>query len=205
MASRELWITDQKVAVFLMDREKSRHLDPFLGQDCTLKGAAAQLGLGKTRMSYWVTRLCALGLIEVVRTELHLRHRVRIYRSVADSFVLPLELLPATDVEVLEHYFKPVWQQFLVSLSHAGRKNASGWHVRLLRRAALPSFQIVPNTGDLEDARIYNAWARLSLTVQQAAELRAELKALLERYAAQEMPEAKRHLLHLATVEIAPE
>lgn len=146
-----------------------------------------------------------MGLIEVVRTELQGRHRVRIYRSVADSFVMPLELLPTSDIEILEHYSRPIWQQFLASLAYAGRKNASGWHIRFARRNVLSSFQIVPNTGELEDARIYNAWVRLSLTAEQAARLRGELQALLERYAAQERPEAKSHLLHLATVETMPE
>lgn len=205
MASKERWITDQRVAVFLMDRTKSRHLDPFLGRDCTLSEAAAQLGLGKTRMSYWVTRLLALGLIEVVRTELRGRHRVRVYRSASDSFAMPLELLPASDVEILEGYFKLIWRQLLHSLARAGRKNAAGWHIRFLRRDTLPSFQIVPNTGDLEDARIFNVWARLCLTDEQAARLRGELHALLERYAAQETPEVKSHLLHLAMVETMPE
>lgn len=205
MADEARWITDQKVAVFLMDRTKSRHLDPFLGRDCTLSEAAAELGLGKTRMSYWVTRLLALGLIEVVRTELRGRHRVRVYRSASDSFAMPLELLPASDVEILEGYFKPIWRQLLHSLARAGRKNASGWHIRFLRRDTLPSFQIVPNTGDLEDARIFNVWARLSLTDEQATRLRAELQTLLESYTAASVPEAKPHLLHLAVVEKVPD
>ncbi len=205
MGRQERWITDQKIAVFLMNREKSRHLDPFLGQDATLSEAAAELCLGKTRMSYWVTRLLELGLIEVVQTERRVRRKVRVYRSVADSFVMPLELLPASDVEILEGYFRPIWRELLEALAHAGRKNASGWHVRFLRREALPSFQIVPNTGDLEDARIFNVWARLSLTDEQATRLRAELQALLESYISASVPGAKPHLLHLAVVETVPE
>lgn len=205
MDSNERLIEDRKVAAFLMNREKSRHLDPFLAQDCTLKMAALQLGLSKSRMSYWVVRLLKLGLIAVVHIERQKRHNVRVYRSVADSFALPIDLLPATDVEILEYCFNPTWHEFLRSLAQAGRKNASGWHLRLLRRDALPSFQILPATADLEEARIFNTWARLSLTDEEVTELRNDLQTLLERYLKSPDAEVKTHLLHLAVVETLPE
>lgn len=201
MPEREYFVHDSRVANFLMNREKSRHLDPFLGRDCTLGEAAAQLGLGKSRMSYWITRLLELGLIEVVRIERQERHKVRVYRSVADSFAFPLELLHASDVEILEHFFNHNWRDFLEALAQAGRKNAAGWHIRLLRRDVLPTFQIVPASGELEEAQIFNVWARLKLSPDGATAFREDLQALLEHHIASAPPQGKPYLLHLGLVE----
>lgn len=204
-AGEALRIEDPAVAAFLTDRVRSRHLDPFLGREATVAEAAKALGLGATRMSYWVGKLLDLGLIAQVGTRTQARHRVRVYRSVGDSFVLSLDLLASSDVEVLEQYFAPVWRRFLTSLAQAGRRSEAGWLVRFARTGDQAGFEIVPSSGDLEDARIFNAWAKLSLTREQATRLRHDLGELLERYAALQDPGGEPHWLHLAAVMEAAE
>lgn len=199
------WIDDPDVAAFLTDRVRSRHLDPFLGREATVADAAAELGLGATRMSYWVGKLLDLGLIAQVGTRSQARHRVRVFRAVADSFVLSLDLLAADDIEVLEQYFAPVWRRFLASLAQAGRWSETGWLVRFARTGDQAGFEIVPGSGDLEDASIFNAWAKLSLTRERATELRRDLRETLERYAELQDPGGEPHWLHLAAVVEAAE
>jgi len=199
MAS-ERRITDPRVADFLTDRTGSRHLDPFLGKEATVADAAAELGLSASRMSYWVGKLLDLGLVEFVGTRVQARHRVRLFRSTADSFVFSLDLLTAPDVEVLERYFAPVWRRFLTSLVHVGRRGEVGWQARFGRTGGQAGFEIVPGSGDLEDAGIFNAWVKLSLTRRHAASLRRDMRALVERYAALQDPDAEPHWVHVAAV-----
>ena len=194
------WIEDPAVAAFLTDRVRSRHLDPFLGSEATVAEAAAELGLGAPRMHYWVNKLLDLGLITQVGTRIQARHRVRVYRSVADSLLLSLDLVAAGEVQVLEQYFAPVWRRFLTSVARAGRTSEAGWLVRFARTSGQAGFEIVPGSGDLEDARIFNTWAKLTLTRERATELRADLQEVLSRYAALQEPGGEPHWLHLAAV-----
>ena len=164
-------VDDAKVAAFLVDRAKNKHLEPFLGRECGLAEAAERLGLSKSRMSYWINRLLEFGLIQVVRTEQQKRNRVRIYRSVAECFVVPLELVPAeSDEALLESNLDAYWQTFICSLAQAGRKNADGWHLRHQLEGERTWNRIVPRSGDLEQAKPVNNWARLNLTDEQASE-----------------------------------
>lgn len=197
----ERWITDPNVANFLADRARSRHLDPFLGKEATIAEAASELEISAPRMNYWLDKLLALGLVEFVGSRVQSRHRVRVFRSTGDSFLLSFDLLAASDVEVLERYFAPVWRRFLASLAHAGRRSGAGWRVRFGRSGDQAGFEIVPGSGDLEDARIFNAWTKLSLSREQAAALRRDMRNLVERYAALQDPGGEPHWVHLAAVE----
>lgn len=199
--STQKWIDDPKVAAFLTDRVRSRHLDPFLGREATIGEAAAELGLSAPRMSYWVAKLLELGLLQLVGSRSESRHRVRVYRSAADSFVLSLDLLAANHVEILGQYFAPVWSRFLTSLAAAGARSDTGWLVRFARSGDQAGFEIVPGSGSLDDVRVFNSWAKLTLTHERATELRRDLRELAERYAELQDPTGVPHWVHLASVE----
>ncbi len=194
----EAVITDPRVAEFLTDRSRSRHLDPFLGREVTIAEAAAELGLSAPRMSYWVGKLEQLGLVAQSGTRTTSRHRVRVYRSIGASFVVPFDLLAGSDVEVLEQYFAPVWRRFLTSLAHSGRRPDTRWFVRFARVGGQPAFEIAPGDTDLADLRIVNAWAKLSLTPSVATDLRRDLNELVRRYTALQDPAGEPHWLHVA-------
>src|SRR5690554_4555368 len=97
----ELDITNQVVAAFLSDRGRSRYLDPYLARECSVATAAAMLGVSPQKTHYWTLELKTQGLIHQGRTEVRGRHHSRIYRSVADAFIVPLEHLPTDDAETL--------------------------------------------------------------------------------------------------------
>lgn len=202
---KSLEVHDYKVASFLSNRGRSRHLDPFLGQECSVAEAASLLGISAQRMHYWTRQLLDLGLISLVRTELHGRNRTSIYRSVADSFRVPLELLPTSDVETLELHFEPVWRRFLHSVAVAARKHAPGWHVLYSRLGGQAAFQIMPLEGTQQkDLQFTNSWARLRLTREQAGDLKRELEEVLARYLEQTTGTADRnYLAHIAVVQEA--
>ena len=199
-------VNDHALAAFLSDRKRSRHLDPFLAQDSSVADAARLLGVSAQRMHYWTRQLVRLNLIEQVRTEASGRQRTRIYRSVADSFNVPLELLPTSDVETLGLHFAPIWHSFLRSVAVAGRKYAAGWCVRYSRSEEQAAFHIVPTAPPQPNLPFMNDWARLRLTRSQAQSLRHELDSLLQQYlTAPAEPGAREFIAHMALVEATAE
>lgn len=192
------------MAAFISDRAKGRHLDPFLAKESTVADAAAELGISPQRMHYWVRRMEQMGLLVRLRCEVRGRVRSLVFRSSADSYSLPLELLPTSDLETLELHFQPVWRAFLRSVVAAGRRYADGWVVGYRRTGDLPAFHIEPTTAPPEDAPVANMWARLELSPAKARLLKEELEDLLTRYlSAQGEANAKPFIAHIGLVEAA--
>lgn len=197
-----LVITDPDVAAFISDRRRGRNLDPFLAAERTVSEAAEELGVSPQRMNYWVKRMVGMGLVLPVRSEVRGRSRTAIFRSSADSYHLPLEVLPTSDFETLELHFQPIWRQFLSSVVAAGRKYADGWRVTYQRTEGRPAFHIEPATMPASEVPLLNAWVRLELEPSQARELNSELAALLARYLKQPARKnARGYLVHAAVVE----
>lgn len=197
-----LVITDPDVAAFISDRHRGRHLDPFLATERTVSEAAEELGVSPQRMHYWVKRMVDMGLVLPVRSEVRGRSRTAVFHSSADSYHLPLDVLPTSDFETLELHFQPIWRQFLRSVVAAGRKYADGWRVTYRRTEGRPAFHIEPATLPASDVPFLNAWVRLELGPSQARELNSELAALLARYLKQPVSgNARGYLVHAAVVE----
>lgn len=195
-------INDPDLAAFISDRAKGRHLDPFLGVESTVADAAAELGITAQRMHYWVRQMEEMGLLVRQGQELRGRARSVIFSSSADSYSLPLELLPTSDLETLELHFQPVWRAFLRSVVAAGRRYADGWVVSYRRTGGLPAFHIEPTSAPPHDAPLANAWARLDLTPAKAKLLKAELEELLDKYLGQpEDTNSKAFIAHIGLVE----
>lgn len=196
-------ITDPQVAAFISDRARGRHLDPFLARERTIAEAAAELGISPQRMHYWVRQMMQLGLLLPVRSEVRGRSRTSVYRSSADTYHLPLEVLPTSDFETLELHFQPVWRQFLRSVVTAGRKYSDGWRVTYGRTAGKPAFHIEPLSMPAANVPLLNAWTRLELTPSQAQSLIEGLASLLEPYLkGPASHNARGYLLHTAVVEV---
>lgn len=199
-------IVDPDVAAFISNRERGRHLDPFLAVERTVGEAALELGVSPQRMHYWVKQMEALGLLRALRSEVRGRSRTTIYRASADTYLVPLELLPTTDFETLELHFLPIWRRFLRSLASAGRRYAAGWVVRYGRSDGLPAFHIEPSTPPVGDVPVLNAWARLKLAPATAVQLKIELEALLGEYMKlQDDDGGKPWLIHVGVVEAEEE
>ncbi len=180
----ETQIADRETALFLINSSKSVFLRPFMAAEISLAEAAKLLGVGKTKMSYWITRLLEMQLIAVVRVEKRGRYQSPIYRSCADTFTFPLELVPVeSDEAMLAIHQSGFWFEVYRSLSVSARQHTAGWHVRIQQMTGVLRTDILPSSDDLEDGRICNYWGKLYLEVDQAREMRAELRAVMERYA----------------------
>jgi hypothetical protein len=205
----EMRIADKETALFLVNHSKNEFLRPFMAAEASLSEAAKLLGVGKTKMSYWITRLLEMQLIAVARVEKRGRHQVQIYRSCADVFSIPLEVVPVeSDEALLAVHQSGLWPEIHHSVSVAARKYAAGWHVRIFQVNRVLRVDIVPESGDLEDGRIFNTWGTLYLDDAQAKAMRTELGRLLRRYASlsnanSESRSGKPHLVSLVQVEQA--
>ncbi|MCX7782289.1 MAG: hypothetical protein N2318_01445 [Meiothermus sp.] len=206
-SAREHRITHAEAALFLVDRYKSGFVTPFLGLECSLAEAAKSLGISKSRMSYWVNQRLKLGLIQLERVEKRSKYNVPIYRSVADVFVFPIELIPAeSDEALLALQFGDFFQRVMRSLAHTGRKNASGWHVRVAREQGHVWVRMLPEAGNSEAAKLMSDFGRIYLSDTQAAEMRREMRAVLERFVRiSDKRTGKSHLFYFLAVGEAPD
>ena len=175
-------------AAFLVDARRNRFLMPFLARARGVSDVAAELGVGKSLVSYWVGRMCRLGLLQPLAAEGRRRH----YRSTADTFQVPLEDVPLDSLEaILDAQMDPDYVALKAALLRTGLRYGPRWHF-VTRRTPQGVFQgLVPRTGTLADAQIVNFRSQLSLSREHAAQLRAELVALNDRYAALNQPDER--------------
>ena len=174
-----------EAAALLVDARRNRFLMPFLARARGVSEVAAELGVGKSLVSYWVGRMCRLGLLQPVAAEGRRRH----YRSSADAFEVPLEDVPLESLEaILGAQMDPDYERLKTALLRTALRFGPRWNY-VVHPTPQGVFQgLVPREGTLADAQIVNYRSQLRLTREQAAELRAELLALNERYAALQQP-----------------
>ena len=188
-------LSDTEAARLVVDANAQRFLRPFLGQESSLKAAADQLGVSLSLMSYWLKRFQKANLVEVVRLESRAGRSVKVYRTTADVFVAPFELLPsATLMEFFGSFGEEQQRRFVQSLGRVSETlAASDWGLRVRRRDdGKLSLDAVPDTfrGDAETDFLASefpaAWQSFStirLTFDEAKALQRELAELWERYA----------------------
>ena len=199
---RESQLHTSQAAGFFVHRTHVRHLSPFMDQECSLAEAAQVLEISKSRMSYWVNKLLEMGLIEVLRIEKRGKHRVPIYRSVAEVFRVPLTLIPLTSGEsLLEVQRLKFDQQLEESLIQVGRMNPQNWHIRFSLEGTFWRLDLLPNDRDKESLELVNEWGRLRLSKAQAKTFRQELMALVKRYSNITEEGGSNHLYKLVLVE----
>jgi hypothetical protein len=200
----ELAVRDAAAAELLTDVRATRFLKPFMGRACGLSEAARELGVGRSLMSYWTGRLQGAGLLVAVPAEVARRSA---WRASADSFVVALQDLPQdSDAAVLDRYMAPGFEQLKQALLRVARRDVDQWQYRLRALPQGTQQLLEPRSGDLWDTRLLNDRANLHLSERQAAELRAELAALLRRYVAlsQRGRSRKRYLAWVCAVEDLP-
>ena len=138
----------------------------------------------------------------MIRVEKRGKHKVPIYRATADVFIVPLELLPIdSDEAILDANMAEFEKVSRRSLIYTARKNAEGWHIRYSVLRDKARLDIVPNSADLEDAKIVNHFGRLRLSETHAASLRQEMLGLLDRYIELSSVDEKSYLFKLLMVE----
>ena len=187
-------LSNPEAARLVLDEKAQRLLRPFLGQDNTATVAAATVGVSLSLMAYWLGRFQTLGLVELVRLESRAGRPVKVYRTTADAFVAPFELLPsATLMEFFGSFGEVQQRRFVRALGRVSEAMAaSDWGLRLSRRddgkvridAVPDSFNADTETDFLapEFPAAWQSFSTVRLTFDEAKGLQRELAALWERY-----------------------
>ena len=188
---RPLVVTTAAAAQTLADPLRQRFLAPFLGRDCTVARAAAELGTPPNSLLYRVKRAEAAGLLRVVRETPRAGRAVKVYRSVADAFYAPFALTRAATLEALlaameapykAAFYKSVAEAMIRAETEVGLivwRSAAG-EVRT-RFAAGPDRLFDPLEGDAPSVLPF--WSpEVWLEPDDARTLLSEMVGLIERY-----------------------
>ena len=206
---RPLVVTTAAAAQTLADPLRQRFLAPFLGRECTVARAAAELGVPPNSLLYRVKRAEAAGLLRVVRETPRAGRTVKVYRSVADAFYAPFALTQAATLEALlasmevpykTAFYRSVAQTLTRAETEVGLvvwRSAAG-EVRT-RFAAGPDRLFGPLEDDAPSVLPF--WSpEVWLEPDDAKALLGEMVSLIERYHYRRG--RKRYLLQLGLVSL---
>ena len=195
-------LSGSEAALFFVQIMSVRHLIPFINRDCSLAEAAKSLGITKSHMSYWLRKMLRLELIEQIRVEKRGKHNVPLYRATAERFTVPLDQVPVdSDEEILTLNSREFEEFERRSIVRSTSNNNKGWNLCFSYEDKFPQLRMVPPSGEVQQPKHLHKWGCLSLSEPQAMALRAEIMALLERYASQECIGGKDHLYKFLLVE----
>jgi hypothetical protein len=205
-----LTVSDPVQARLLSDPRAKRYLRPFVARTLSLSEAAAEAGCALNAMHYRVGRFLAAGLLVEVGERKRAGRPIRLYRSSADAFVIPLEATPFADPEEsLWTLLEPGFRSVTRGLAHSYQRRG-GFGQRLFRDGrgvVLTDFHgPEPTDPDLFDpARFDYSDIVLPLDRTAAAAIAAELFELLRTAFGRATEGGRPHLLQVALVPIEDE
>ena len=184
---RTLTITDPLAARLLLDPAEVHFFEPFLGRELTISEAAASLGCKPNSLLARVQRMLACGLLEVSRELPRAGRAIKVYRSVAETFFVPLSRSAITD--------HGVWAASRARLLQTGLRYSQSQPTRLgghriyrdqhgvvnHNSAISPEVDHNPLVPD-EPAVFTASHDSVFLDFEDAKRLQGELDALMKRY-----------------------
>lgn len=181
-------MSDPEAARVLLDPQALRYFEPFLAREGTVGEVAAALGCKPNSLLARVRRFLTCGLLEVVREVPRAGRAIRVYRSTADVYFVPLSGSPFEDHAVWAQERAALVQQGL-RFGHAQSARLRGHRVyrdehgvvtHVLAVSAQENHDpLVPS----EPALFTASHDAVYLNFEDAKQLQGELDALLRRYA----------------------
>lgn len=96
---QERVVQDAEQARLLSDPRSLRYFEPFLARTRSVSEAAKEVGCALDTMYYRVRRFERAGLLQIVGERPRYGRPIKLYRSVAESFVVPFEATPFAELE----------------------------------------------------------------------------------------------------------
>ena len=182
-------IEDRRAAAAFEKARQRRILFTLMGRELSLSELAFESKTALSLLHHHVQRLMDLGLVQVTAVRRRAGAPVKLYRATARSYFVPAELStkPTADLNhvlrsTLERTFTGALKGVLYS--HDGTRA----QIKLVRD---PEFA----------ARALELWGELDLNATDAADLAAEFRQILQRYAKGSGTHRRRYIVHAA---IAP-
>ncbi|WAC24078.1 hypothetical protein [Blastomonas sp. SL216] len=142
-------------------------------------------------LHYHVSQCMRLGLVEITREQPRSGRAVKFYRAVAKSFFVAADLIDEMPGTAFTRKLRNLLDQNL---------NRSLQGICFKHDGVRPRAELVTDPDQQKDA--VELWLDVGLTRADAARLRQELKALMDRYRACESAASPRYLLHVAAVKL---
>ena len=187
-ASSTLEVTDVETANVLTDPEHLRYIAPFLGRERTVGEVARETRSTLSTTYRRVKRYCDLGILEVAREHKRKGKPLKIYRTVADAFFVPLRLTGGPE-ERSARWQKHWERDFQRSFRHAYGDELETWGQRIYRKngvfvsmmAKSPSEDLDTLTAEMPAffSRFHDS---LYLDFAEAKAFQRELDALFHAY-----------------------
>ncbi|MEM7734937.1 MAG: hypothetical protein AAF267_04030 [Deinococcota bacterium] len=186
-------VTDQRAAKSLLDSDERRWFVPFLGQACTVSAAADQLGEKPNSVLYRVKRWLASGLLVVDHEEQRTGRTIKHYRAVADGFFVPFDA--SNEVGLLELMWytnKPYLDDLFNGMVGSASHLSDTWGVQISKVGEAVRVEAALSAGEVfnpRDARIpavFEQFATLKLSFEDAKVMQQELLELLNKYRAKQ-------------------
>jgi DNA-binding transcriptional ArsR family regulator len=188
-------VTDPEAVALLADPKGVEMLAPFMERPRSAGETAAALGLSPAAMHYRLQKLRRLGLVEVARTRPRRGPAVKLYRAIADRFVVPFDATPHATLEALaEAMTRGVEERLIRGMFRAYQDATEPWALILGRDAEGRTTMWISTVDDVDVGRItenalrpdapavWGGTLMLDLPPSDAKELQRELIALHERY-----------------------
>lgn len=152
----------------------------------TLSEAARAGAVDLKQLHHHVERLCRLGLLERAGERPRAGRAMKLYRTRAEAFFIPEELLPRPFTEQLAAELRQ-------SLSAEARRASQGLLFGLGPEGQ-PQARLILDEGAASEA--LELWRILRLTRSEAEALKGEMRALFERYEANTSGRGGVYLVH---------
>ncbi|MEM6431232.1 MAG: helix-turn-helix domain-containing protein [Deinococcota bacterium] len=205
-------VTDPKAADTLTDPKKYYYLAPFMRCEHSLSEAARALGMKANALFYQVKRLEQLGLIRVVRTVKRQGRASKVYRAVAQRFVIPFthtsaESMAAAMYAMREPSNRKITANYLKALQEHHKPfglwlTLTGDDLIDMVYAPLESEQW-PNLDHLakpDFPAVFSKYANIPLDIDTAKDIQRELITLFEKARANTQAGKTRYLLNFSIV-----
>ena len=203
----EVVVSDPDAALLLVNPRALRFLAPFMLAPQSLSSVAHTLGAAPSAVAYWIPRFLAARLI--ARTpppEGEANRRGKWYRSVATTFLVPVELLPDDhDGWSIERGRRRAADRFYTALATAEPPQARWVSVSAVGdEVHLRGAVVDPAAAGRGQVATLDAWLEVDLTRAEATALKADLLRVLDTYRQRKRPaRAAAHLVHVGITPVA--
>lgn len=206
-SSKMVIVTNVQAGRLLSDPNKLTLLCPFFSSNYTVKETAELLGLTLNAAYLQVKRFCRAGLLKVVHELPRAGRAVKVYRTSATAFFVPLELLEGETRETLLGRVAQSWEDRLVRgilRAEAFDDRSCGIRVALEDEGRVVSGFVTSPEGDRNDhtevdqPAVLDTWLILRLTDEVGKSFQRDLHKLSSKYRKLHYDQGKPYVVRLA-------
>jgi hypothetical protein len=170
--SRQFTIHDPRAAAVFTQSHLRRILLQFAGQPRSIAEVARELVIDLKQLHHAVTKLCRLGLLEVVEERQRAGRKIKLYRCAGESYFIPCEVTPVP-------FSQGLAKELQNAIARDVAATAEGMEFWLDAQGRV-SGRMVPRRGAATPP--LDSWRILRLSASKANLLRQELAKVLDRF-----------------------